>query len=175
MKTGRKTDDGFTLIELIVVIAIIAVLTGVIIVSINPIQSTAAKKAATNMKDALLQGKQYAMTRGNTGTYMKISNGDDLSVIYYVNKSEVGTDIISSRKVSVSYKVGNKNLTGSTVYVMFDKGSGSCNGFTAEEPENGQITKSNDSLKRSIYITAGGVTYRITASGLTGKIDMERE
>lgn len=174
MRTGRKTDQGFTLIELIVVIAIIAILTGAIIASINPIQATAAKRAAANMRDALLQGKQYAMTRGNNGTYMVIENGDDLTATFYVNNSKAETEVISSRRVTAVYNVGTvgSDTAISTLYVTFDKGSGACRVFSAV---SATAAAAPSSSLRYIRITAGGTTYKVTASGLTGRIDMERE
>ena len=102
MRTGRKTDSGFTLIEIIVVIAIIAVLTGIFIISINPIQANASRRAAVNMRDVLLQGKQYAMTRGNSGTYVEITSGDQITATFYVNGEKADSETISSRKVKVA-------------------------------------------------------------------------
>lgn len=174
MRTGRKTDQGFTLIELVVVIAIIAILTAAIIVSINPIQSTAAKRGATNMRDALLKGKQYAMTRGNDGTYMVIENGDDLTATFYVNNTKAETETVSARRVAVKYNDGTKGTDQSlnSLYVTFDKGSGACRVFS---PSSQSDTAAPSSNPRYMRITAGGVTYKVTASGLTGRIDMERE
>lgn len=174
MKIGRRTDHGFTLIELVVVVAIIAILTAAIIASINPIQSTAAKRGATNMRDALLQAKQYAMTRGNKGTYMVIENGDDLTATFYVNNTKVETETVSARKVTAKYNdgtlAGDQTLT--TLYITFDKGSGACRVFS---PTSYTATAAPSSNPRYIRITAGGITYKVTASGLTGRIDMERE
>lgn len=174
MRTGRKTDEGFTLVEIVVVVAIIAVLMGAILASINPIQSTASKKAATNMRDALLQAKQYAMTRGNNGTYMEIDKGDTLTVTFYVNGSKAESETISSRRVTVQYNdgsmVSDKGLT--KLYVTFDKGSGACRVFS---PISNTETPAPSSGKRYIMITAGGITYQVTASGLTGRVDMVRK
>lgn len=188
MRTGRKTDEGFTLIELIVVIAIIAILTGAVIVSINPIQATAAKQAATNTQDAILKGKQYAMTRGNDGTYMVISQGKkDLEATYYVNNKEIDSEVISTRKVDVKYDNGEggtgyiktwgdatTTVKVTDLYIGFDKGSGSCRTFTSSATE-ARNTKLSTSNERSIEISAGGRTYKITVSGLTGRVDMIRQ
>ena len=174
MRTGKRTDSGFTLIEIVVVVAIIAVLTGVIIASINPVQATAAKKAAANTRDALLTGKQYALTRGNTGTYMVISRGDDLSADFYVNGSKLDTETVSTRKVNVKFNNGSTDLLGDSLYIAFDKGSGAPKLFYTGSSYDSSKTLT-DSKTRTITITGGGVTYDLTISGLTGRVDMVRK
>lgn len=174
MRTGRKTDKGFTLIEIVVVVAIMGILTGVIIASINPIQATAAKKAAVNTRDALLTGKQYCMTRGNNGTYMVLTRGDDLTADFYVNNKLADTRTISTRKVSVTFNNGTSNLTGDKLFVSFDKGSGAPEIFSTAN-SYGSVVKSGDSNARVITIVAGGSTYEVSISGLTGRVDMVRK
>lgn len=174
MRTGRKTDSGFTLIEIIVVIAIIAVLTGIFIISINPIQANASRRAAVNMRDVLLQGKQYAMTRGNSGTYVEITSGDQITATFYVNGEKADSETISSRKVNVSYNDGTSPLTGDTLYLAFDKGSGACRVFRTGTSYNSSDTIPDSSKAPYIRISAGGVTYEVKVSGLTGRVDMQR-
>lgn len=174
MRTGKRTDSGFTLIEIVVVVAIIAVLTGVIIASINPVQLTAAKKAAVNTRDALLTGKQYALTRGNNGTYMVINKGNDLTADFYVNGSKVDTETVSTRKLNVKFNDGSADLSGDSLYISFDKGSGAPKLFYTGSSYD-TTKEHSDSKTRSITITGGGVTYELTVSGLTGRVDMVRK
>ena len=49
--TNKRTEKGFTLVELLVVVAIIAVLAGVVIVAINPAALLQKSRDATRLQD----------------------------------------------------------------------------------------------------------------------------
>lgn len=178
----RKRNKGFTLIEIVVVIAIIAVLSSVIIISLNPMQATAAKQAASHVEQSLLTAKQYAMTRSNSGTYLDMYEDADGRFLadWYVDGSQAGnTETLSGRKVSVSCTAGKDapvELTAGTHwYVTFDKGSGACRMFGTTQPDaSGTATTLSSTDQRIITIKAGGREYRIEVSGVTGRISNER-
>lgn len=80
MKTGQK---GFTLVELLVVVAIIAVLAGVVIVAINPAALLQKSRDATRLQDvenihkamslALADGEITLTATGTCGTCTSLS------------------------------------------------------------------------------------------------------
>lgn len=187
----KKKDNGFTLIELIVVIAIIAVLSGVILISINPIQATAAKQAASAIEEAILTQKQNSMTKAtgqvsiNNSLILHLNDKGKVTALWSYpagrkkDSSKVGTseeEVLSNRKVAVTVSNGKDNEYSlgdnytNSLMICFDKGSGACTVFGP----SGAAEKLPATNKRVITVSAGGTSYKITVSGVTGRVDKER-
>lgn len=75
-KTVRKEGEGFTLVELLVVIAIIAILAAVVVLIINPLELTRRGRDATrlsdlaNLQNAINVAVQEATSSGATNTIL---------------------------------------------------------------------------------------------------------
>jgi prepilin-type N-terminal cleavage/methylation domain-containing protein len=148
-KLGRN-QSGFTLVELLVVVAIIAVLFGISVVSLGQPQSNTNAQDATETLVADIKNQQLFAMVGTTGTAaaqqpagLFIQSGQ---YTLYTGASFVGSD-------NYNYVVtAPTSTTFSTTFpsglLLFNKGAGDINGFV-----NGSNT---------ITITTPGRTRTIT-------------
>lgn len=92
-----KNNKGFSLIELIVVVAIMAVMTGFIFISFGLLTGQDARKCANNLSTVLDKEKNYALTKSaEADCYVEITwNSDGYYAEYFIPKKAVGTDMIS--------------------------------------------------------------------------------
>ncbi|MDD7664373.1 MAG: type II secretion system protein [Lachnospiraceae bacterium] len=99
MKTGRRTDfskknnSGFTLIELVVIAAIIFVLTGMIAINVTPMFTQSVRSSAEDLQQLLADTRTaaYARDNGSDSTYLEISVADNgrIKATEYVNDNAV--------------------------------------------------------------------------------------
>ncbi len=109
-KSLLKSNKGFSLVEMIVAVLIMAIVAGAAIVAFSSVFSTEVKAAANKVADALKQTRTSAMALENktialgafsrTNVYAKFYNQDDTLYI------DVCTDIDGSEKTLYSSKIG---------------------------------------------------------------------
>lgn len=95
MKTGRRTDfskknnSGFTLIELVVIAAIILVLTGMIAINVTPMFTQSVRSSADDLQHLIADTRTaaYARDKGDGDTYLEITLTDKgrIKATEYVN------------------------------------------------------------------------------------------
>ncbi len=158
-------NRGFSLIELIVVIAIMAVALTVGGYALSAISLANAKNCATEIKTSLEKTRMQACSTDKGTTHATLSLYRDSNGKVVIDKSYEGTTKeIGGRAVKVEYRMkgdGTDYIPLGTTAITFGFNR-STGGFT--DPDN---------LVENIRITSGGKTYILTCYGLTGKIKME--
>lgn len=159
----KKNNKGFSLVELIVIIAIMAVLTTSIITYIGMIGSAEAKKCANGLSSGLSQTKVCAMSRSSasmivyandTGVYLKTVQGSTERV-EKIGKEGTKVEYRVVRDSDAFTPVGTTEATG--VKIEFDRASGACKKMSTGEYCYG------------FKVTCGKTTYIVNLEPLTGK------
>ena len=178
-----KNNKGYSLVELIIVIAIMALLTGTAFFSISMIFSAGANACANSMKEALAENKVIAM--GKSEAKLEIYRGDDecVYVIQWMKQKksdawipketdEEGNAVpekIGNSRVAVTYRAKDGSMgllknAGDSIELCYDRGSGSFS-----DKSEGCI------LCETIWVKGGSRSYKLTLVELTGKVTVELE
>ena len=163
-----KRNQGYSLVELIVVIAIMAVLTGTSVISVNMIGSFKAKECAKNIQSCI--NKTRVSTMGRNSVVLHLYQGADGSI--YAQTTTNGTadepQVIGKKSVTVRYTDGDDlgtatELDASGVYIEFDRSSG-----TMKLPSSGPSI-----YVHKIAVSQGNRTFVLTIYKETGKVVSE--
>lgn len=121
MRRLRSNDRGFSLVELIVVIAIMAVLLGVMALSLNLLMGTEAKQACSKLDGQLNEVKTSAMsrydetlklkyyTKADTDAETGVDNGIDKPGYYAVKDITTLTKPADDNPTAIEKSVGAEN------------------------------------------------------------------
>lgn len=167
---ARFNNSGYSLIELVIVLAIIAVIMGGVFYSIILIFSANAKSTANDIQRAI--GDCKVATMGKSAAYMKLyrnADGDVFTQMWVKDSSGsyVPSDPqkVGPKKVTVAYqpKGGGRTelLAGDSIEIWFDRATG---GFKADGSGN---------LYEIIFVEGGSKKYEITLTALTGKSEVK--
>lgn len=181
----KKTDNsGFTLMEMIVVIAVIAAMLVIATLSISVVFSTDAKKAAASVSSALSTCRENNRSREGKQTFLalKCDEAGRLEAALVVNGAISDTKRISSKNVSVT--VDGTELSGdTTLYVSFYRGTGGVRTFMTGT-YSGSLLEAPDSMSLSdtkldsrsggdygeIHIASGSKKYVVSVDMVTGRV-----
>lgn len=123
-----KNNKGFTLIELIVVMAIIAVCFGIAEASVSTVFSSEAKKCANELNSDISKCRINAMSRSGT-VFLKIyrDGGGNVIADYTENGSVVSSDTTGGSRCGVTYTTDAQHSldpAGAALYLSFDRETG---------------------------------------------------
>ncbi len=178
----RKNNNGYSLVELIIVIVIMALLTGTAFLSISIIFGASAKTCANDIKEALAENKVTAMGKSeakveiyrdasdnNVYVIQWIKEGDDWKPKKTDDAGNAVPEKIGNSRVYVAYvkkdEAAEVELTpGNSLQLCFDRSNGSFS------------DKSEDCIIcEKIYVKGGSRSYVMTLVELTGKVELELE
>ena len=124
----KKNDKGYTLVELVAVIAIMVVMTGVLTLSVSIIYNEDAKRAAALIDDELTEARMLSMSK--SGNIVMIIDTDTVAsnnkIVIKRDSADYKTVYID-KDVLISSKLDGAALTspGTDIEITFDKSTGS--------------------------------------------------
>lgn len=136
----RRNNKGMSYVELLLVLAIMAILIGVVSISVNLIARTNVNRGAEKVTSTLNQARSTSMARGNVKGRMEISCKDG-RYYYYVgdltaaDKEEQKVEFLASPGI-VSYAPANNPdaqvqiLEGHVLVIAFNQASGSVQNYS---------------------------------------------
>lgn len=163
----KKNNKGFSLVELVVIIAIMAVLVGAIITYVGSLGNAQAKKCANGIVTGFSQTKVCAMSR-SSASMVVYSNDEGTFLVTKQGTNEriekIGTagTVVEYRDVRGSSSfipVGNSADTG--VKIEFDRASGACKKMASSRYCYG------------FKVTCGKTTYIVNIEPLTGRATIQ--
>lgn len=178
-----RDEKGFSLIELIVVVALMALLMTGVFIGLGAMTGMHAKECANNLDTALDQAKNYALTKsGGLDAYMELSKETDgYYVTFYVpdkpvvKPGETASYLQIERKkigrasvdISCEFKSAGRIMLneGSAVRFYYDRVSGAF-----KETQSGGISDFCEEI-----IIDKHRKYKITLVPATGKHTLKRE
>lgn len=83
-----KNNKGFSYVELILVIAIMAIMVGIVGLSMGLISRTNVNKAASNLESSMNQARSLAMAKGTSNGVVDIFRNGDIYYIFVGNTSD---------------------------------------------------------------------------------------
>lgn len=163
-----KRNQGYSLVELIVVIAIMAVLTGTLAISVSAIGGFKAKECAKNIQSYI--NKTRVSTMGRNSVVLHLYKGADGA--FYAQTTTNGTadtpQVIGKKSVTVRYTAGDDldtadELDTTGVYIEFDRSSGAMK-LPTSDPKI---------YVHKIAVSQESRTYVLTIYKETGKVVLE--
>lgn len=166
----KKNNYGYSLVEIIIVIAIMMVLTGGLFFSVVMVFGANAKTCANDLRGAITQNKINAM--GKSEAKLVIYRDNNNQCVYaqqcimnggtWENKD---AEKISNARVYVVFTAEDGTTTeltpGTSVEICFDRSSGSF--------------KANDAgiIYSEILVEGGNRSFTVVLTKLTGKVSVE--
>lgn len=124
-------EYGFTLVELLIVIALIAILSVAVLATINPIEQSNKAKDSTVQNDAAEVLNAYERKYANSNSYPWMEHADQLSV----------DTLVLARSDSVGFGICGLAV-GATSAHYYDAGANSCT--TASTTTTGSLVTSDE-------------------------------
>ena len=148
-------DRGLSLVELIIVISIMAVMTGMLSLGLPMMFSRDANYVAVRIDDALTEARTLAMSKDGKVTYtLHIDSdpkGSTVEIKRVVGATEDKKTINLDKSVSITVKGDETPMSGDFI-VEFDKAKGCVKTVNGSAPDKGVYTITVSSTKNTSNI-----------------------
>ena len=167
-----KKNQGLSLIELVVVIAIMGVLVSLVAISVTVLSRQKVSNAASDVKSLLQTAQTIAMSKDDCHVEIQVING---TVVFttYSSASKIIDKLTLDEKISVRVSYGGGTSVGSlgAIGIYYVRESGSfdkayING-SAGDPKN---TGNDTEALQWIEFSNGSKSVRLKLTKLTGKV-----
>ncbi len=132
--TGKKNDKGYTLVELVVVIAIMVVMTGVVSFSLSIVFNEDAQRAVALIDDELTETKMLSMSKAENFvmTVYTSSTNPSANYIMITKNGSPYKRVDIDKDVFISVKQGASQVInpGENIVIEFNKSTGSVTDFS---------------------------------------------
>ena len=128
MFADGKNNKGYTLVELVAVIAIMVVMTGVLTLSVSIIYNEDAKRAASLIDDELTEARMLSMSKsGAIALIVDTDTDPSKNKLTIMRDSSVYKEVSIDKNVLISSKLNGSSYTspGTDIKIEFDKSTGS--------------------------------------------------
>lgn len=168
MKKRNSDNRGLSLIELIVVVAILGIVSVGATSSLGLLYSTSAKEAATKLNSAMAKTRVEAMSKSQASLRL-YEKDSEYYVQLIVNDKEESIVQIGNSRVDITYVRSDHQdqvleLPSKGVLLEFNRETG---GLKPLEDGGG------NAYCKKIIITSGNRTYNVVCERLTGKTRIE--
>lgn len=160
-------NKGYTMIELIIVIAIIVILAGGGTVSYLRVQGYYVKQCAKELESQLNKARASSLGKNSMvlSVYRDASDSISIKIVYDGDDTNAEVKKIGRKNLTVTYSLlpdgSNPQTLGATpIEIEFDRSSG-------------EIKNPSGNCVRKIFISQGNTTKTITLYQETGKISLE--
>lgn len=172
-RAGKLHNGGYSLIELVIVLAIIAIIMSTVFYSIILIFSANAKSTANDIQRAI--GDCKVTTMGRSAAYMELyrdsSNENVYTRMYVMDSSgtyvpsepqKVGPNRVTVKYVSSEAGIAETELlAGDSIQIWFDRATG------------GFADNASHTFYECIRVEGGSKNYEIRLTKLTGKSEVK--
>jgi len=174
-----KKSRGFTYIELLVVMAILAVAAVLLLGSLSVIYSSSAKSCAKSIVSALSECKVDAMSRTGNSYLLFYQTDEGMVLDYYRSGVLIPPETVVKKVLNVSWTDSNGTVHSAPTETMplcftFNRSTGSFLTLDESASAAGKTAGYGTGLYcRSIQVSGGSQTYTVTLVPATGRFGLE--
>lgn len=129
MKMRKADNNGFSLAEVLIVVAIISILTGVFTISISLVYSRDTEKCVKLIDSALETARMGSLSREGSFFVSVDGNNNKLKVESSIDGVVEETELPKRVKLEITAEGDGASITGTELLVEFDKAKGAVKTF----------------------------------------------
>lgn len=159
----KKNNKGFSYIELILVLAIMAIMVGLITLSIGTVSRANVNRGAEKLESFLNRARSNTMARGTERGMLSISCEDGAYYCYVGSPAAINkeTELLVSSGVQIGYYINNGTSMemledGETLYVKYVPSTGAFMPLSGSDYCTSIVLMNGDKVRTIVLHTATG-------------------